>query len=89
MESLLLFSIILLVCLLDMLTILKRFLQSSFRPLLLGRILSLGQSVPPTTTGHEQCSVLEAFLCQLRNIGQCFGYVVGEETEPWEGLSAS
>lgn len=29
------------------------------------------------------------FMCQLHNIKQCFGYVVEEEEEPWEGLSAS
>lgn len=49
-HSLLLLCMVLLiclfVCLLDMLTILKRFLQSSFRSLMLGRSLSLTQSSP-------------------------------------------
>lgn len=51
------YSIVLLLRLLDMLAILTRFLRCSFRSLLLGRILPLGQRL--SSTGHEHCSVLE------------------------------
>lgn len=72
------------VCL-TILTILTRFLPSSFRSFILGRSLSLSQSSPALVMSSIP-KFWRQLMGQLHNIEQCFGCVVGMEAEPWEGL---